>query len=101
MHDTGPGRGRSGTRVCPSAGGTPMSKRNRALGALLAAALTGAAALALVTAPSAGAAAGCPVASKVNEWQAVFVGYVDLTAGATALHGWQVNWSYPAGQHLT
>ncbi len=79
------------------------SVRFRALGAGLAAAVVvgGTALIALATAPPAGAAAGCQVSYRVNEWPGGFVGYVDVVAGATAVHGWQVNWTYPAGQKLT
>jgi Cellulose binding domain len=73
-----------------------------ALGAGLAAVLAVAGAVvALVTAPSAGAATGCQASYRVNEWSGGFVGYVDITAGSSAVHGWQVTWNYTGGQKVT
>jgi len=69
------------------------------LGAL---AVAGAAAIAvLAPAHDAGAASGCQVTYKVNQWAGGFVATIDVTAGSNSVHGWTVTWSYSAGQQIT
>ncbi|NUT23886.1 MAG: cellulose-binding protein [Hamadaea sp.] len=55
----------------------------------------------VATAPQASAATACQVTYRVNEWPGGFVGYVDITAGATAIHGWTVTWVYGGDQKIT
>src|SRR5882672_699594 len=75
----------------------------RRIGAVAAALIAlGAAALAvLAPARDAGAASGCQVSYRVNQWTGGFVGYVDVTAGASPVNGWTVTWTYAAGQQIT
>jgi hypothetical protein len=82
----------------------PISRsQRRRLGALVAAlAATGAAAVGvLAPAHNAGAASGCQVSYRVNQWSGGFVAYVDVTAGSNPVHGWAVTWTYAAGQQIT
>jgi hypothetical protein len=68
----------------------------------VAAVTVGAAAVAVLTpAGDASAASGCTVAYRVNQWTGGFVAYVDVTAGASPVHGWTVTWTYQAGQQIT
>jgi mannan endo-1,4-beta-mannosidase len=44
----------------------------------------------------------CTVAySVVGQWQGGFQGEVRVTAGSSAISGWTVTWSFPAGQTIT
>jgi hypothetical protein len=56
---------------------------------------------ALVPAYDAGAATGCQVTYRVNQWAGGFVAYIDVTAGSNPVHGWTVTWTYSAGQQIT
>jgi hypothetical protein len=68
----------------------------------VAVAVAGAAATAVVaSAYDAGAASGCQVTYRVNQWQGGFVAYIDVTAGSNPVHGWTVTWTYAAGQQIT
>ncbi len=69
---------------------------------VLTVAVAGAVGLALLTpAPEARAATGCTASYRVDQWTGGFTAYVDVTAGATAVHGWTVTWTYGAGQQIT
>ncbi|WP_034593606.1 cellulose binding domain-containing protein [Hamadaea tsunoensis] len=68
---------------------------------VLAALTLGATALLVTQLGPAEAATACSVTYRVNEWTGGFVGYVDITAGATAIHGWNVTWTYGGDQHIT
>ena len=49
-----------------------------------------------------GPAGGCSATYRVTSpWNGGFQGEVDVTAGATAIKGWTVNWTYAGGQQLT
>ncbi|MCP2323986.1 hypothetical protein HDA40_002493 [Hamadaea flava] len=80
-----------------------VTRSSRALGALAAAVLTATvlAGTVVATAPEASAATACQVTYRVNEWPGGFVGYIDITAGSTALHGWTVTWAYGGDQKIT
>ncbi|GAB2805438.1 cellulose binding domain-containing protein [Lentzea nigeriaca] len=77
-----------------------MKRVKQATAAAIVAALT--AAVGIGGAPEAGAAAGCKVDYKVtNEWQGGFIASVDVTNLGDAINGWQLTWSYGAGQTVT
>lgn len=47
-------------------------------------------------------AGGCTATHRVTaQWSGGFQGEVEVTAGATALKGWTVTWTYPGGQQVT
>ncbi|SMC92789.1 cellulose binding domain-containing protein [Lentzea albidocapillata] len=57
------------------------------------------AAAALGGAPQAGAAAGCEVSYQVTqEWQGGFIADVTVTNLGDAVNGWQLTWTFGAGQ---
>ncbi|TDB71112.1 cellulose binding domain-containing protein, partial [Micromonospora sp. KC721] len=46
-------------------------------------------------------AGGCSATYKVTStWSGGFQGEVTVTAGATAIKGWTVDWTYPSGQRV-
>ena len=48
-----------------------------------------------------GGSAGCTAAySIVNAWDGGFQGQVTVTAGSSAVSGWQVSWNYPAAETI-
>lgn len=52
--------------------------------------------------PSPTGAASCSVAySLMNSWSGGFQAQVTLTAGATAINGWTVAWTFPGDQKIT
>ncbi|MCI4064970.1 lytic polysaccharide monooxygenase [Micromonospora sp. R77] len=47
-------------------------------------------------------AGGCSASYRVtSQWQGGFQGEVEVTAGATAIKGWTVSWTYAGGQQVT
>jgi lysophospholipase L1-like esterase len=70
-----------------------------AAAAVLTAALTAAT---ISSAPQATAATGCRVAYQVtNEWQGGFIASVDVTNLGDPVTGWQLTWSFGAGQTVS
>jgi hypothetical protein len=49
----------------------------------------------------AGAAAGCQVTYKANQWQGGFTADITVDVGATAVNGWTVTWTYGGGQQVS
>ncbi len=74
-----------------------MYRSRSTAAAVLTAALT--AAVTISSAPAAEAATGCRVAYQVSgEWPGGFVASVDVTNLGDAVTGWQLTWSFGAGQ---
>jgi mannan endo-1,4-beta-mannosidase len=54
------------------------------------------------TPPTTAPAAACSVAYRiVSQWSGGFQGQVEVRAGATAITGWTVRWSFPNGQRIS
>lgn len=80
---------------------TPHHRARLATGLAVALAATTVTVAGLALAPTARAAAGCRVDYVANQWTGGFTASVRLTAGDTALSGWQVTWTYGGDQRIT
>jgi hypothetical protein len=82
---------------------TSPARRRAALAVAAAAALLPAAALTglLPTGPAAGAGTGCQVGYQLQAWSGGFTANLTISVGATAVDGWRLTWTYPAGQQVT
>ncbi|GAA1386993.1 cellulose-binding domain-containing protein [Catellatospora chokoriensis] len=78
-----------------------LSARWRASAAAVLATVTAGIGAVAAAPPPAGAAAACQVSYRADQWTGGFVGYVKLTAGDTAIHGWTVGWTWPGDQKIT
>ena len=72
--------------------------RTIALAVTIAVAATG---LAVIAASGASAATGCQVTYRLNQWTGGFVATVQVRAGSSAITGWTVNLTLPAGSAVT
>ena len=73
--------------------------KRRALAAILAAVTAIGTATVIASTPA--VAATCQVSYRADQWSGGFVGYVKLTAGDSALHGWTIVWTWPGDQKIT
>jgi hypothetical protein len=78
-----------------------MSRTRFAAAGLAAASVLAAAAFAMAVTPAAGAATGCQVIYRLNQWAGGYVATVDVSGGDAPLHGWTVAWTYTGDQHVT
>ncbi|NYI04352.1 cellulose-binding domain-containing protein [Allostreptomyces psammosilenae] len=86
---------------------SPRGDRRRALAALLAGVLAALAAVAVTALPQrparadVSAAAVCDVTYRANQWTGGYTAEITVTNLGAALNGWQLRWTYPAGQRVT
>lgn len=76
-----------------------LNQRRTLAAAAAAIAAVGGAAVAL--APAAHAAPACQVTYQGNPWQGGFTANVRITAGAQAINGWTLTWTYAGDQRIT
>ena len=79
---------------------TSLHTRSRVMVALTAGLTLAGAAAVVLTANTAQAAGGCSVAYTVNQWQGGFTANVAVTNLGDAINGWNLTWSFTAGQTI-